>query len=118
MFAFDIFAVICTQVYKRVTTPYTLQEVLMVFEYFFNAYMNATGEAHPPIKKEQIARIIEAMPFYDKAPNTPGYSDIAPEDYPILIDKYFETPFQDCDYRINHFFSGDIRTLRMYEELY
>ena len=44
--------------------------------------------------------------------------DTSPEDYRVLIDKYFETTFNNCDYRINHFFSRDIRTNRFYEELY
>ena len=104
--------------YKEVNTPYSFEEVLGVFEYFFDAYRNVIGEAHPPIRKEQIARIMKAMPFYDGVPNNSGCADIIPEAYPVLIDKYFETPFQDCNYRINHFFSGDIRTLRMYEEVY
>lgn len=104
--------------YRGIESPYTFNEVLDVFEYFFNAYENATGEAHPPIKKEQIARIIKVMPFYDEVPNASGCADIIPEAYPVLIDKYFETPFRNCNYRINHFFSGDVRTLRMYEELY
>ena len=118
MFDFDIFTRVCTQAYKEVDTPYTLQEVLDVFEYFFDAYREAMGEDHPPICKAQIARIIKAMPFYDKPPNAPGYSDIEPDSYPVLIDAYFHTPFQNCDFRVNHFFSGDVRTMRMYEELY
>lgn len=35
-----------------------------------------------------------------------------------MIDAYFETEFYDCNYRINHFFSGQIRELRFYEEIY
>ena len=39
--------------------------------------------------------------------STRGF-DTEPENYTVFIDKYFETPFSNCDYRINHF----------YEELY
>lgn len=118
LFNFDIFTRVATQVYKQADSPYTLQEVLDVFAYFFDAYREAIGEDHPPIRREQIKRIVEAMPYYDKLPNSPGHPDILPEDYPVLIDSYFRTPFRNCNYHINHFFSGDIRTMRMYEELY
>lgn len=118
MFDLDIFSRVCAKAYKEVETPYTLQEVMDVFTYFFYAYRDAMGEEHPPVRREQIARIIQAMPYYDKPPNTPGYTDIEPDAYPALIEAYFHTPFRNCDYRINHFFSGDIRSLRMYEVLY
>lgn len=118
MFDFDIFTRVCTQAYKEAVTPYTLQEVLDVFEYFFDTYREAMGEDHPPLCKAQIARIIQAMPYYDKLPNDTRDASITPDAYPVLIDAYFHTPFQNCDYRINHFFSGYVRTMRMYEKLY
>lgn len=118
MFDFDIFTRLCTKAYEMVDTPYTLQEVLRVFDCFFNAYKSAMGEDHPPIREKQIERIIRKMPYYDIPPNAPGNSDIEPEDYPVLIDAYFHTPFRNCDYRINHFFSGDVRKMRAYEVLY
>lgn len=89
-----------------------------MFEYFFEAYEEETGEVHPPVRREQIQRIIQIMPYYDKTGTVAGYADIEADDYPVLIDAYFRTPFRNCNYRINHFFSGAIRTLRMYEELY
>lgn len=71
---------------------------------------------HPLLKKEQIINIIEKMPYTTS--ETKEMFDTSPEDYRVLIDKYFETTFNNCDYRINHFFSRDIRTNRFYEELY
>lgn len=112
LFNFDIFTRVATQAYQEAKTPYSLQEVLDVFGYFFEAYEAKMKEAHPPIRRGQIKCIIALMPFYGSG------VDISPEDYPLLIDSYFRTPFRNCNYRINHFFSGDIRTMRMYEELY
>lgn len=118
LFDFDTFTRVATQAYKEVDSPYTLQEVLDVFAYFFKAYEEETAEIHPPIRKEQIKRIIQTMPYYDKDGMAGGYSDVEPEAYPVLIDAYFRTPFRNCNYRINHFFSGSVRTMRMFEELY
>lgn len=92
-------------------SPFTLEECLEVFHYFFRKYEDFTGKPHPPLKGEQIHRIMVKMPYLDDYP-------IEPESYKAMIDKYFRTPFPDCDYRINHFFSGQIRRLRYYEECY
>lgn len=47
------------------------------------------------------------MPFCDDIP-------ILPEDYPEMIDAYFNAGLH-TDYNINHFFSGMVREMRLYE---
>jgi len=117
LFDFDYFSKIVERVYDVVSTPYTIEEVLSVFEYFFSAYETETGNIHPGIRQDQIAKIIKTMPYIDM--QTHGMSaDIEPEDYPAIIDTYFQTYFPNCDYRINHFFSGRVREIRFYENLY
>ena len=91
--------------------PYTIEEALGVFRYFFAKYEEFFGEPHPPIKASQIERLVKAMPYMDDA-------IIEPDEYPEIIDRYFNTPFKNCDYRINHFFSGKIRGMRWYEMYY
>ena len=73
---------------------------------------------HPPIKASQIVRICQDMPYISRECSGGRYADIEPEDYPVLIDKYFATRYRGCDRNINHFFSGRIRELKFYEELY
>ena len=115
---FDTFALITAKVYPESVTSYTLQDVLTIFCYFFGAYELNRGEVHPPIRRDQIQRIIETMDRYDLNGLTGGFESVDPDSYPDLIDAYFETYFPRCDYRINHFFSGNIRALRMFENLY
>ena len=110
------FKKLAEEAYEETQSDFTFEECLEVFKYFFACYHQYTGRAHPPLKKEQIINIIEKMPYTTS--ETQEMFDTSPEDYRVLIDKYFETPFNNCDYRINHFFSGDIRTNRFYEELY
>ena len=88
--------------------PYTLEEYLSVFRYFFDRYEEERGEKHPPIKTAQLRKIMEVMPWIEDA-------FIEPDVYPDLIDSYFAAVFRGCDYRINHFFSGSIRALRQEE---
>lgn len=95
---------------------YSLKEVLDIFWHYFKLYECTFGEQHPNIRPAQIRRIIEAMPYIDEY----GGGDISldPDDYEALIDAHFQTQYRSCDYNINHFFSGDIRLMRYYENLY
>ncbi len=116
IFDFDKFAQITASVY--LVSPYTLEESLSVFQYYFEKYEEHTGRPHPPIKASQIVRICQDMPYIDRECSGGQYADIEPEDYPVLIDRYFSTKYRSCDRNINHFFSGRIRELKFYEELY
>lgn len=84
------------------------------------------GHPHPPIRSEQIARIMQDIPFLERPSpefvkwlketcNLDPASDIEPDEYPILIQLHFKTKYRRCDYNINHFFIGKIRELRLYE---
>lgn len=117
LFDFDKFKMVAANVYPG-DTAYSFDDAMSVFRYFFEKYEEMTGETHPPIRASQIVRICRDMPYIDHQGNGSICPDIDPCDYPVLIDKYFQTPFDNCDYRINHFFSGRIRELRFFEELY
>ncbi len=107
---FDVFNELAAEAYPE-SCPYTLEECLEIFRYFFQRYEQFSGQSHPMLKTDQINRIIRKMPFLNEI-------ELDPDSYPVMIDKYFHTAFLNCDYRINHFFSGKIRELRFYEELY
>ena len=117
-FDFDWFTRLVKQVYPEEHEGlYNLNETLAIFGYFFSAYERYMGMQHPPLRTDQIERIICAMP------SIPGesYDDVFcpdPEEYELMIDRYFETDYGRCDYRINHFFSGRIREIKYYETCY
>lgn len=110
LFDFDKFSSITASVYAD--SPYSLAEVLEVFP---EAY---TGAPHPPIRANQIERIIHEMPYIDETDKAHSTMDIDPNCYEDMIDKHFRTRYRNCDYNINHFFSGRIRVLRFYETCY
>lgn len=121
IFDFERFTLNCKLAYRRCGgSHYSFEEVLQVFQYYFDTYELVFDEAHPMISIAQIARIIETMPFVDdtRSGNSGGVMEIDPEDYKPMIDQHFVTKYRSCDYNINHFFSGVIRTLRYYETLY
>lgn len=93
---------------------YSLDDYLNIFKCFFDTYKSATGQEHPPLRKARIKDIMERMPYaiYD---GEIGGVEICAEAYPDIIAAYFNTPFLNCDYRINHFMCDTIRILRMRE---
>ncbi|MFV0497242.1 MAG: hypothetical protein ACK5L0_03600 [Candidatus Fimivivens sp.] len=116
-FDFKVFSAVAARAYQMVDNPaYTLREVLAIFGYYFQKYEETFGQVHPNIRTEQIASIIERMPYIDDEHGRT--QDIDPESYQDLIDQHFRTQYRNCNYRINHFFSGSIRTLRYYETCY
>ena len=111
----DLFERICEKAYNDTDSCFTLEEVLYVFETFFEKYEKYRGEPHPPLKIEQIKKLINLMPDCDSM-YTSGEILFDCNVYPIIMEKYFHTDFyEDCNYRINHFFSGQIRELLMYD---
>lgn len=115
-FNIQVFNALATRAFKaQESHPYTLEEVLNVFEYYFASYEYEFGKPHPNIRMTQISSIIERMPYMGDING--DYMDLAAECYEDMIDQHFETEYKS-DYNINHFFSGDIRLLRFYETCY
>ena len=116
LFNFEKFSEIAASVYPN--TPYSLEDALGVFRYYFKKYEEHTGRPHPPINASQIVRIAQNMPWIEIEDLGSYSSDVDPEVYRVLIDKHFATKYRHCDYNINHFFSGRIRLMRWLEEFY
>lgn len=96
--------------------PYSLETVTNIFLYFFSVYQSRFGDEHPNLKLEHIRKIIAAMPYVtDLRGGSASEMELDDGIYFDVIDQYFDTEFRNCDYRISHFFSGNIRILRIYE---
>lgn len=113
LFDFQHFADITAAVFPQ--SPYSLEDALTVFHYYFQTYETYRGVPHPPIRASQIVAIIQNMPWLCQESKGGEYADIEPYQYEEMIDKHFATRYRRCDYNINHFFSGRIRELRLYE---
>lgn len=94
--------------YASSDCPFSYEEVLYVFRHYFERYKQFWGIDHPPIKTDKLVSLLNDMS---------GGGLFTTEDYPPMIDRYFETKFKNCDRSIIHFFSGKIRELRYYETI-
>ena len=71
LFDFYKFADITASVFPG--GPYTLDEALGVFQYYFEQYEAYTGRPHPPICASQIVRIIRGSSRPTVAAHTPTF---------------------------------------------
>lgn len=115
LFDFEKFSSLVAAVYRNCEVPYSLPDVLRVFCCYFATYEWRIGHPHPPIKATQIRRIIQEMPWAHPENKGCYGSDIDPETYFEIIPLHFKTKYRNCDYNINHFFSGRVRELRWLE---
>ena len=120
LFDFGRFTTSVKLAYRRCNgSSYSLDDVLRVFLYYFETYELVMNKAHPTLTIEQIANIIDKMPFVlDEEHEKRGMIDISSDEYRAMIDQHFITKYRNCDYNINHFFSGRIRDMRYYETCY
>lgn len=109
MFDDSMFLKIIYEVYPGSGCTYSIEDAISVFDTFFGKFRFYRGEEHPPLKREAYLRYLRLMP------TTQSGLSIRPEQYPELIDKYFNLFFRNCDYHIGHFFSGKIRDYRLNE---
>lgn len=116
IFDFDKFVSIAERVYPG--GLYSFEDTMDVFQCYFEAYEMYIGQPHPPIRASQIAHIMQIMPYLYEDSVGGDYMEIDPEEYPAMIEKHFWTKYRNCDYNINHFFSGRIRELRCFEVAY
>lgn len=114
IFDFDRFSKIAASVYNE-GNPYSLDECLEVFRCYFQTYEEYMGHPHTPIRREQIAQIMQDMPWVCEDNKVVPFPDILHCSYKHIIRLHFKTRYRRCDYNINHFFSGRIRELRLHE---
>ena len=72
-------------------------------KYFFHQYRSMMGEDHPSMKDEQIQNALNVI----------GINFSSGEVVMEVIKDYFSTEM-DCDYNLNHFVSGEVIDMRMY----
>lgn len=120
MFSFEYFKLLLMKAYQDVADNDSMkyEDVEEIFHYYFTAYEKAFKHPHKNIRLETIKNIIGKLPFCEHSGEYNHKFDLEVDDYKELIDKHFKTQYDNCDYSISHFMSGDIRANRLYETMY
>ena len=86
-----------------------------IISYYYSTYKRTFGKEHPRLSAKAMDSIISAL--LNSSDNLDGL-EYDPDAYYAMIDKHFQTQYQDCDYNICHFMSEGIRNNRFYETCY
>lgn len=101
--------------YRRVgSNSYSFEDVWGVLQYYAETYRLIFEKSLPAITVDRAADCIRAMPSVEDCYGRTR--DMTPEDYRLVIDQHFATRYgPSCNYSLQHFFSGAIRTHRVQE---
>lgn len=91
------------------------KEAAEVVEYFVSTYQKRFRKKHPYLKPETWEHHINTILFADDGMPDPDFDY---ESLVLMINRYFKTKFDNCDYSINHFNTDGIKMRRFYEECY
>lgn len=86
-----------------------------IIGYYYSTYKKTFGKAHPRLSAKAMDSVISS--FLSSSDNLDGL-EYDSEAYHAMIDRHFQTQYQDCDYNICHFMSEGIRNNRFYETCY
>ncbi len=90
------------------------EEYRKVLVYYLEKYAITFNDIHPELKKEYWQRVINNL-FISPVSELVG-NDI--DTYYVLIDEYFATEYNNCDYHILHFATQGILDNKFYETCY
>ena len=96
-----------------------INEVSWIIRYFYFKYYCRFNIEHPRLNNGTMDSCVEQLiGSSDNGIVGDLLSDVDRVDYKQMIDKYFETWFDNCDYHLPHFVASNIRELRYYEAVY
>ena len=102
----------------RPKETWSLRACIDLFRTYYTMYFSHFGIEHPRLGDDSIYNILDVVEEAFDA-DSGAQVNLEPQDYPPLIDHYFNTEFSgDCDHSIAHFMSGKIRMLAYLECLY
>lgn len=109
------FMIISKLAYRRVgSSDYSFEDVWGVLRYYAETYRLVFEKPLPAITVDHAADCIRAMPIVED--DFGREKELTPEDYRLIIDQHFATKYgPSCNYSLQHFFSGAIRTNRVHE---
>ena len=91
----------------------TGDEAIDTIGYFLSEYKRKRGEGHPRMTYIQwqghVNTILSAQDQFGRISNFDS------DDLKIMIDDYFNTSFENCDYRLHHFNNDGVKMVRTYE---
>jgi len=101
------------------TQNHIQEEDADIINYFLWKYKLEREEDHPPLTPEKWQEQVNLLRVIEKDGwDVDGADCLLVEDFERMIDKYFATNFENCNYRLPHFNQPAVKYCRFYEEVY
>jgi len=89
-----------------------------IVAYYIKTYSNYMNKQHPKLKPSQWKRVDSGLEsIYNKEIDV-SFDSPEVDEWKQMIDKHFETEYENCDYNILHFITDGVKIKRMYETIY
>ncbi len=89
-----------------------------IVAYYIKTYSNYMNKQHPKLKPSQWKRVDSGLEsIYNKEIDV-SFDSPEVDEWKQMIDKHFETEYENCDYNILHFVTDGVKIKRMYETIY
>lgn len=98
----------------EITDEDMIDDICDIVEYYFRKYYSVFGEDHTRLKHSVMREVVEKIACSPS--NMVDGTDV--EMFMQMIDKHFETQYENCDYRIMQFLTDGVLTNRFYETCY
>ncbi|MEY8536040.1 hypothetical protein AALH30_21370 [Blautia pseudococcoides] len=98
---------------KNGISQYNQEQYIEIIKYYYNIYMQTFRKEHPRLSEKAMDSVIYNLLHCTLLIDGSGF-----EEYKLLIDKHFDTRYDNCDYNICHFMTDGIRDNRFYETCY
>lgn len=88
------------------------EQSIEVIYFYLEYYNQVMKKVHPRLKPNQWQRVVDKVFFFG--------DDFEPDEQGLkyMVQKHFNTEYNDCDYNILHFATEGILTNRYYEEVH
>lgn len=116
MFSFEYFKTLLKEAYAGGDADMSYEDAEAIFRYYFAAFELTFHKPHKNLRFDTVRNLIKRLSYCEQ--DGSRMFDLDLESYEAIIDQHFKTQYQNCDYGICHFMSGDVRANRYYETCY
>lgn len=88
-------------------------DIIKIITFYYETYMKSFHKEHPRLSAKSMENVVSALYF---GSDVIDYLDT--KIYKNMIERHFQTEYNDCDYNICHFVTEGIRNNRFYETYY
>ncbi len=97
---------------------FTTNDKKDIVTYYTETYENYMQQLHPKLKPSQWQCVDDGLGEIYNEEIGVIFDSPEVDEWKLMIDRHFETEYENCDYNILHFVTDGVKVRRMYESVY